>query len=263
MLRLCESIRGKYLPHRVTKLILYGSGYVTMVQCSIYLQFSRSVWFVISVISIIRAISIGLQQNSLMALTRILAALWLISVVHSSNRFGTALRSSRSNNGPSASYLERMVERKKIEVDALLKRHQSMDDPLVMRMSYMASECRYNVTKALKREPDGKEGLHTMSVMVDLKRRSPTIPESRNIVEFANAGKFAELLALSGVDSFLINTDQQEYGGSYGDLKECVNSVKSAKTRSPPPIINKDIIIHPVQVRRNLISLNKSSYVTK
>lgn len=40
-------------------------------------------------------------------------------------------------------YLERMVERKKIEVDSLLRRHQAIDDPLVMRMSYIASECRY------------------------------------------------------------------------------------------------------------------------
>lgn len=39
-------------------------------------------------------------------------------------------------------YLERMVERKKIEVDSLLRRHQALDDPLVMRMSYIASECR-------------------------------------------------------------------------------------------------------------------------
>jgi hypothetical protein len=35
-----------------------------------------------------------------------------------------------------------MVERKKIEVEQLLKRHQAPDDPLVMRMSYMASECK-------------------------------------------------------------------------------------------------------------------------
>ena len=37
-------------------------------------------------------------------------------------------------------WLERVVERKKIEIDSLLRRHQEPDDPLVMRMSYMASE---------------------------------------------------------------------------------------------------------------------------
>ena len=171
-------------------------------------------------------------------------------LTESSFRYSTSLRSSRSSSGgPAAVYLERMVERKKIEVDALLKRHQSEDDPLVMRMSYMASECKYNVTRALKREPDGKEGLHTMSVMVDLKRKSPTIPGARNIVEFTSASKFADLLALSGVDSFLINTDEQEYGGNFKELKECVKSTRLVKPRAPPAMIHKDIIIHPVQVK--------------
>jgi indole-3-glycerol phosphate synthase len=180
----------------------------------------------------------------------IIFLLSLTQLTESSFRSCTSLKSSRSNNGPSAVYLERMVERKKIEVDALLKRHQSEDDPLVMRMSYMASECKYSVTKALKREPDGKEGLHTMSVMVDLKRKSPTIPEARNVVEYPSASKFADLLALSGVDSFLINTDQQEYGGNFSELKECVKSTKLIKPKNPPAIIHKDIIIHPVQVRK-------------
>ena len=39
-------------------------------------------------------------------------------------------------------YLERLVERKKAEVDSLLRRHQAADDPLFMRMAYLASECR-------------------------------------------------------------------------------------------------------------------------
>jgi len=55
--------------------------------------------------------------------------------LYSSNKY------SNSNYAPV--YLERMVERKKIEVQSLLRRHQAPDDPLVMRMSYMASECRY------------------------------------------------------------------------------------------------------------------------
>lgn len=40
-------------------------------------------------------------------------------------------------------HLERLVERKKAEVDNLLRRHQAADDPLVMRLSYAASECKY------------------------------------------------------------------------------------------------------------------------
>jgi hypothetical protein len=50
--------------------------------------------------------------------------------------------SSKYSSNYAPVYLERMVERKKIEVQSLLRRHQAPDDPLVMRMSYMASECR-------------------------------------------------------------------------------------------------------------------------
>ena len=50
--------------------------------------------------------------------------------------------SSKYSSNYAPVYLERMVERKKIEFQSLLRRHQAADDPLVMRMSYMASECR-------------------------------------------------------------------------------------------------------------------------
>ena len=148
-------------------------------------------------------------------------------------------------------YIERMVQRKKIEVDGLLRRHQEPDDPLVMRMSYMASKCLYNITNALKRDTS-KDGLHTMSVLIDMKRRSPTIPQKRNIVEFSNAGKFAELLTLTGSDAFLINTDELEYGGNFAELKACVQATRTARPSQPPACIHKDIIIHPVQIAQAL-----------
>jgi indole-3-glycerol phosphate synthase len=148
-------------------------------------------------------------------------------------------------------YLERMVEAKKIEVDALLRRHQEPDDPLVMRMSYMASECKYNITNSLKRQT-GDGNLHTMSVLIDMKRRSPTVPHKRNIVEYSNAGKFAELLTLTGADAFLVNTDEMEYGGKFSELRDCVRATRAARPRAPPACIHKDIIIHPVQIAQAL-----------
>ena len=176
---------------------------------------------------------------------------------HRIHRRPTSIPLAGSNEKVRGLYLERMVERKKIEVDALLKRHQEPDDPLVMRMSYMASECRYNVTNSLKRATHGDGnselgGLHTMSVLVDMKRRSPTVPHKRNIVEFANAGKFAELLTLTGTDAFLVNTDELEYGGKFSELRDCVKATRTARPRSPPACIHKDIIIHPVQIAQAL-----------
>ena len=62
-------------------------------------------------------------------------------------RYSSRLFSSYSSPSPSGLYLERMVERKKIEVNQLLKRHEKPDDPIFMRMTYMASENKYNVTR--------------------------------------------------------------------------------------------------------------------
>lgn len=147
-------------------------------------------------------------------------------------------------------YLERMVERKKIEVNALLKQHQDQNDPLFMRMAYIASENKFLVTSAVKTtsaESSGSDA-HLMTVMIDMKRKSPTVPANRNIVEYTKADKFCELLTLSGVDSFLINTDQYEYGTAESDLKDCAKVSKLARPLKPPAIIHKDIIIHPIQV---------------
>lgn len=163
-----------------------------------------------------------------------------------------SLGSSRGGDSASGTYLDRLVQRKKIEVESLLRKHQEPDDPLVMRMSYMASECKFPLANALKRPAADKEGMHTMSVCVDLKRRSPTDPLNRNIVEFSSASKFSELLTLAGADAFFINTDEIEYGGKFSDLKDCVTATKNVKSTSPPPCIYKDVIIHPVQIAQAL-----------
>ena len=150
-------------------------------------------------------------------------------------------------------YLDRMVQRKKIVVDNMLRRHQDPSDPLIMRMTYMASACKYNVTRSLKKPAFGKQNLHTMSVLADMKRTSPTVPDKRNIVEFSSAKQFAELLVLSNVDAFMINLDEYEYGGRFRDLKECSNRMKELRPDNPPACIAKDIFIHPIQVRVSLV----------
>jgi len=190
-------------------------------------------------------------------------------------RLTTSRADGSYNNLAGATWLDKSVARKRIEVDNLLRRHQEPDDPLVMRMSYMSSECRYTVTNALKRNTSDPEQLHSMTIMVDLKRRSPTVPHRRNVVEFQSAAKFAELLAMAEVDALMINTDEQEYGGRLGDLKETARALRvrsprvlndrsgssgsstvvSSEQPSPPQqpaVICKDLIIHPVQIAQAL-----------
>lgn len=144
-------------------------------------------------------------------------------------------------------YLARMVQRKKAEVDNLLRRHQSLDDPLFMRMTYVNAQCKYEVAKALKKPNAGPDEQGKMSLIVDVKRKSPTIPTNRDVVDYTNAGEFCQLLAQIEVDGFLLNTEP-EYGGKFQDLKESRESLKRLGLETTPPLIHKDLIIHPIQV---------------
>jgi indole-3-glycerol phosphate synthase len=140
-----------------------------------------------------------------------------------------------------------MVQRKKIEVNTMLRQHQGLDDPLFMRMAYMADKCDYLITKALKRKATS-ENFHTLSVLVDMKRRSPTISSQKIILDYPSASEFAEVLTRANVDAFLINTDEIEYGGKATDLRDCTKALRALRPENPPACILKDIIIHPIQV---------------
>lgn len=156
----------------------------------------------------------------------------------------------RDGTKPRVEYLERMVERKRVEVDNLLRRHNSIDDPLVMRMTYVNSKGKYEIAKALKKPDFGPDELGKMSITVDVKRKSPTVPERRDVVDYTNAGEFSQLLCKINVDGLFINTEL-EYGGKFSELKECHDALKQLGREQVPPIIHKELIIHPIQVRRN------------
>ncbi len=52
------------------------------------------------------------------------------------------------------------------------------------------------MTRAIRKEAAGKDKLPTLSITVDMKRKSPTqAPEQRDIVDFKSAAHFGELLA--------------------------------------------------------------------
>ena len=53
---------------------------------------------------------------------------------------------------------------------------------------------------------------------------------------------------MANTDSFLINLNEQEYGGRFTDLKDCVNKMKELRPNNPPACIAKDIFIHPIQI---------------
>ena len=87
--------------------------------------------------------------------------LFVHSFFHLKQAFGSPFLSALPKSSSyDSSYLERLVDRKKIEVNTLLRQHQDTDDPLVMRMSYMSSECKYNITRSIRKGNDDDDGNH-------------------------------------------------------------------------------------------------------
>ncbi|RYG67845.1 hypothetical protein EON64_06525, partial [archaeon] len=62
----------------------------------------------------------------------------------------------------------------------------------------------YNATRAIRRPPVGLSKSHTMSITVDMKRTSPTLPSHRQVVDYADAGHFGGLLGQVGVDVVMV-----------------------------------------------------------
>jgi indole-3-glycerol phosphate synthase len=145
-------------------------------------------------------------------------------------------------------YLYDMVRRKQIEVQNLLRRHSDPSDPLMMRMSYFQVQRSFNFTRAVRKPDLGEDKLGKMSIIVDMKRKSPTLPNRRDIISLKSYASFAELLARVNVDGLLMNTDNIEYGGSLDEIKESSKALKRLKVPHIPPILAKDVIIHPIQV---------------
>lgn len=165
----------------------------------------------------------------------------------------------------SGTYLDRMVRRRKAEVDNLLRRHQSPDDPLIMRLTYLAENTEYNITRSIRKPFVGEQQLSKMSIIVDMKRKSPTVPAQRDIVDYRDAGEFCELLTNVGVDAFLINGDETEYGVGVNELSTCSKRLnRNMKIKKTPGLIYKDVIVHPIQVSHNnlLTNLIPSHYFT-
>lgn len=146
-------------------------------------------------------------------------------------------------------YLGKMIERKKVQVENLIRRHSAADDPLFLRMSYMNNENQFNITKSIKKLNFGLEEDQTMTLIVDMKRKSPTIPQYKDIVDFPSASKFGEMLVKVGVDALFVNIDEIDYGGNLKDLKETSKQLRQLYPQQPPACIAKDIIIHPIQVK--------------
>mmetsp|Transcript_11092 Transcript_11092/g.37602 ORF Transcript_11092/g.37602 Transcript_11092/m.37602 type:complete len:438 (-) Transcript_11092:138-1451(-) len=151
--------------------------------------------------------------------------------------------------GRDGRYLRDAVPRKMAAVDRLL-RDNGPESDLQLRLSYMREDLNMNLTRALRRDIHHDDDVHRCAVVVDLKRRSPTM-EPPEVLSFDNSGRMASLFALSGADAIMVNTDEVLYGGDPEDIRECFRALRATPGpvgSSPPPLLCKDLILHPIQV---------------
>ena len=74
-------------------------------------------------------------------------------------------------------------------------------------------------------------------------------------MDYKSASDMADYLTKGRVDAIMVATEETVYGGSPGDLRDAVMGAKRGKPSGPLPIIQKDMIIHPVQVNFKLVLL--------
>eukprot|EP00903_Cladosiphon_okamuranus_P011971 g11243.t1 len=147
--------------------------------------------------------------------------------------------------------LRAIVQRKQHEVKSLLAAHSAKDDPLQMRLTYGASESSYTLRSALRRNK-GQEDDQQAVVVADIKRRSPTAAElPPDVNAFDDPATWAAQLHAAGSKVLMVNTDGPAWGGSLADLDAVVGHFKKLG-KTPPPIIMKDMIVHPIQMAQAL-----------
>ncbi|CAN0105947.1 unnamed protein product, partial [Hapterophycus canaliculatus] len=120
-----------------------------------------------------------------------------------------------------------------------------------MRLSYGASESCYALRTALRRNK-GQEDDQLAVVVADMKRRSPTSAElPPDVNSFDDPAAWASQLHTAGAKVLMVNTDGPAWGGSMSDLDAVVAHFKKLG-KTPPPIVAKDVIVHPMQMAQAL-----------
>ena len=193
--------------------------------------------------------------------------------------FSSCLSAAVSSGPFDSTYnIYEVVSRKETEIEHFVKMHSSPSDPLRLRLGYMSTNSDMSRKKVLARAfrrsltspprlspsmfrseadlPPHPHNNYYLSVGVDVKRRSPTAPNaqrgSAGLADFTDSGPVSAALVGLGADFVFCNVDSHSYGGSVSDLKSTVSSLKAFGSSSvsgvAPPVIMKDIVIHPMQL---------------
>ncbi|GJQ12615.1 hypothetical protein GpartN1_g4406.t1 [Galdieria partita] len=138
-----------------------------------------------------------------------------------------------------------IVEEKWKEVEELENSLAARKDgPLSLRLQYFAEQHHPQLVKKLKSNR-GK-----LKVVGDVKRTTyGTKPRQKlDIADIINPRKTAQTWVENGVDAISVSVDYLVYSGTFFDLKEIVELVKTLDSDCSIPIICKDLVVHPLQV---------------
>jgi indole-3-glycerol phosphate synthase len=170
------------------------------------------------------------------------------------------------------------VHRKEHEMRQVRSIHlRSTTDPVAVAMSYaeQTENPRMRLARALRRvyddphnpanpgaraktpERSAREerlaavgmadlGMRRASVVVDVKRRSPSYPSRNPLCRFDDAGAVAEAMARLGADAVMVGTDPGWYGGTLDELRSAVRLVRRANPNAA--VVMKDVVVDEVQL---------------
>jgi indole-3-glycerol phosphate synthase len=119
-------------------------------------------------------------------------------------------------------------------------------DPLQLRLGYSSSSSSYRLRTALRRNK-AIESYHQISFIPDLKRRSPTA-SPHMVADIGDMTSIATQLRDVGADALMVNADFPAYGGDIDELQRVVKAVAYSPEDLGPPVIMKDVIVHPIQL---------------
>lgn len=129
-----------------------------------------------------------------------------------------------------ANYLDKIMQRKRQEVDNLLAHVESTPNHELCKILAQERPCSNRFANALS--------MPGLSVIAEIKRRSPS---RGTIGSIPTPSTLALKYCLGGASAISVLTDSKGFGGCLEDLRVVSNGIKI-------PTLRKDFIIHPIQL---------------
>jgi indole-3-glycerol phosphate synthase len=142
-------------------------------------------------------------------------------------------------------YLDVILQRKVVEVDALKKDIAENPDGLLSQIFYQRNALRTTLSFS-KAISSGDQ----LAVIAEIKRRSPS---KGMLSEITDPIQLAKAYKKGGAKAISILTDTEAFGGNLKDLSTVKNELMSIANDIQCPLLRKDFIIDRLQIAESLL----------